>query len=239
MVSIAICDDMVQTRNEIAAIIHEKWNNLHTLFYFGDGRELVDHLEEGKKPIDIILLDVYMEGMNGIKAAQKVRAVDRNAVIIFLTASRDHMPYGYDVHALQYLLKPIDKDKLVCTLDEAIDMTTREDGWITIKNGWNYYKFSLADITHVTVENDNLLFHSLTHEPYKTRGTIKDGLDILQTHDFLQISAGCLVNPGHITNMDSLGKLITLTSKLTLTVPRRMMAQVATSFFTRQRGNTL
>ena len=71
---------------------------------FTDG----DEITEGYRPVyDIILMDVEMSFMNGMTAAQEIRKLDPEVVIIFITNMVQYAIQGYSVGALDYVLKPV------------------------------------------------------------------------------------------------------------------------------------
>lgn len=73
------------------------------------------------KPCDILLLDIEMAGLNGMQLAKKLRAGGDMLPIVFITGYSDYIAEGYDVEALHYLLKPVDKAKLYAVLDKFAD----------------------------------------------------------------------------------------------------------------------
>ncbi len=85
-----------------------------------NGNEAVSRFEA--EHCEIALLDIEMPGMNGLEAAERIRSQFPNAQIIFLTAfdEFDYAKKAIAVHALEYLLKPMDDNELMMTIDEAI-----------------------------------------------------------------------------------------------------------------------
>lgn len=63
------------------------------------------------KAFDILLFDVEMSGMDGVSAARKVRRENAAVQIVFITGYSDYIAEGYDVAALHYLMKPLNKEK--------------------------------------------------------------------------------------------------------------------------------
>lgn len=92
----------------IAINIIESENGDEFLFKYSDN------------PCDLLLLDIEMPGINGMELAKRLRANNDNLPIIFITGFSEFMSYGYDVRALHYLLKPVDKDKLFGVIDKYI-----------------------------------------------------------------------------------------------------------------------
>ncbi|MEM7563523.1 MAG: LytTR family DNA-binding domain-containing protein [Pseudomonadota bacterium] len=70
---------------------------------------------------DVILMDIRMPGMDGIQAARHISRLDQPPAVIFATAFSDHALEAFETHAVDYLLKPVKKDRL----EAAIDATTR------------------------------------------------------------------------------------------------------------------
>ena len=71
---------------------------------------------------DILLLDIEMPGMDGVTMARRIRKENETVQIVFITGYSEYISEGYEVAALHYLMKPVDKDKLFATLDP----TTRQ-----------------------------------------------------------------------------------------------------------------
>ena len=71
------------------------------------------------KDYDILLLDIEMEGMDGISLAKKLRQENDQVQIVFVTGFPDFMAQGYEVSALHYLLKPLEEEALCRVLDRA------------------------------------------------------------------------------------------------------------------------
>ena len=85
-----------------------------------DGIEVVGNAETGdeaykmivtSKP-DVVLLDVIMPGMDGVELAKKIREQNRDIAIVFTTGMTDYLQEGYEVAALHYLVKPLEKAKV-------------------------------------------------------------------------------------------------------------------------------
>lgn len=115
MIKIAVCDDDEKVLAETLELLkHYGKARLEADAYTG-GEAL---LEAGKK-YDILLLDIDMEGMNGIETARRIRAVDKDVKLIYITNYSDYTIFAFGVHAFAYLLKPVKPEELYAQLDEA------------------------------------------------------------------------------------------------------------------------
>lgn len=112
-IKIAICDDDPLQLKYIHSLV-QKWSNLVSvntdILLYSNAEELLFNYAPGC--FDVLLLDIQMTGENGISLAKRIRSFNDDAVIIFITAVSDYVFDGYDVGAVQYLLKPVNEDKL-------------------------------------------------------------------------------------------------------------------------------
>lgn len=82
---------------------------------------------------DLLLLDIEMEGINGMELAHKLRAGGDNIPIVFVTGFAEYMDEGYDVEALHYLLKPLDTDRFNRVLDRYADKKTVDNDSLIVE----------------------------------------------------------------------------------------------------------
>lgn len=127
MTKILIADDEPIERTIIERIIQKNFPENVELIEAVNGREAVKHY--GEEQCQIALLDIEMPGIGGLDAAEEIRKMDKDAVIIFITAF-DEFNYAkraISVHALEYLLKPVSEEELVTNIERAIWLTERAE----------------------------------------------------------------------------------------------------------------
>ncbi len=127
MIRILIADDEPIERTIIERMIKKNFPENVEIVNAINGREAVRFYEE--KQCQIALLDIEMPGINGLDAADQIRKYDKDAVIIFITAfdEFDYAKRAIQVHALEYLLKPVSEGELVANLEEAIWLTQKTE----------------------------------------------------------------------------------------------------------------
>ena len=117
---IALCDDDAVQREYLADLV-SAWaaeaglDVRLALFPSGEA-----FLARDLGQFSILLLDIEMPGMDGITLARGVRERNETAVIVFITGYAEYIAEGYDVSALHYLMKPVDKSKLFSVLEKAV-----------------------------------------------------------------------------------------------------------------------
>lgn len=95
------------------------WDSSVQVDVFLSGEMLLMHY----KPYDAVFLDIDMNGINGIETGKKIRQIDKEVKIIYLTSYRDYVSGAFMVHAFQYLLKPVSKTVMCNVLKEIFRYT--------------------------------------------------------------------------------------------------------------------
>lgn len=105
-ISVAVVDDLDRDMRHLLALLNrfqEENSVSFAVSTFTDGAALLD---ANVHDLDMILLDIQMAGIDGMKAAEALRAAGSDAVIIFVTKTAQYAVRGYSVQALGYLVKP-------------------------------------------------------------------------------------------------------------------------------------
>ena len=120
MYRIALCEDETIFSNaeeDICRDILERLQIEYHISTFDNSIDLLNALSRKEGQYDLLLLDIVMEGMDGMTLARRIREIDDEVRIIFITSSINYTLQGYDVNALHYLMKPVDKAKLAQLID--------------------------------------------------------------------------------------------------------------------------
>ena len=111
---IAITDDLNSEREKLSSAIIAPFEkvglNVGNIDEYTSGEELLRQFSAGR--YDLIFLDIYMGGMSGVETAKRIRAIDKNVMLVFVTTSNEFASESYALRANFYLLKPIRSDSL-------------------------------------------------------------------------------------------------------------------------------
>lgn len=136
MLNIAIVDDE-EAQAKLLSVYAAAWakqnNKVASVHTYSNAESFYFEWCENKS-FDVLLLDIQMDGMNGIELAKEIRKHDENLSIIFITGLSDYIQEGYEVSALHYLIKPVDEEKLYACLDRACIKVKREQPSIVINS---------------------------------------------------------------------------------------------------------
>lgn len=179
MLLIAVCDDIPIECADIAKQIETILKQSNTDFmikkFFG-GLELI----QSRESFDIIFLDIKMPNINGMELAKQIRKQGRQSLIIFITSASEYVFDAFDVEAFQYLLKPIQTDKLKNVLEKATKKMQIDANidFLMISANRQIQKVFLKDILYIESIGRIAKIHcnNGTLETYEQIGILEDKL---------------------------------------------------------------
>lgn len=226
--TISILEDQQVEAEHLKSLLN-KWS-LHTnseldFWEYSSGEEFFEKNNKTTYPsFSVFFLDIQMKEMNGLDVAKKLRKEGYQGPIIFLTAFREYVFHGYEVHAMNYLLKPVIEEPLFLCLDEiAKDLS-----------GNSYLYRSKQDIISIPYK-DILSFSSSLHyidiltvfDHFCQYTTLNNILEYLP-QEFIRIHKSCIVNMAHIYKVT--GSTIVLSNHMTTQIGRSYMKSVIAAF---------
>lgn len=149
MVNIVICENDKNDQEFVKSKVVDILGNLNIEYetkVYNSGESLI---EAYKNDADIILMDIQMDGIDGMETAREIRKVDDKVEIIFITSFVEYALEGYEVKAYRYLLKPVKYDDLKTSLINCLNDINLLKKSIVIKEGDTRVKLSLKDIMYI------------------------------------------------------------------------------------------
>ena len=184
---IAICDDERSQAEELRALVLA-WRKdagadcaveiFASAFLFA---------REGGRVFDILLLDVEMSGMSGLELARRLRADGDHAQLAFITSHFEFVAEGYEVEALNYLVKPVTREKLFAVLSRAAERLAVEP-----PSDGETVKLYESEILYVESFLHEMVIHAKGRE-YRVREPISAFEERLSA-DFFRVHRSYLVN---------------------------------------------
>lgn len=193
---IAVCDDERQYCEQMRLTIEKMYQSLDVIVdTYQTGRELLHQFATRK--YDVIFLDIEMPGIDGISLAKKLREMDEELRLVFLTSHLEYALKGYEVQALRYLTKPVQEDKLKEVLSYVMEQI-RSQKKIWIKTEAGEERVSVSAILYLEAQNQNILICT-AEQSYVVRYNLRDYERELRESGFFRIHRGYLVSLGKIT----------------------------------------
>ena len=175
---------------------------------------------------DVILMDIQMRFMDGMTAAEKIRELDREVIIIFITNRADYAIRGYQVDALDYVLKPVNYISFAQKMRRALErLGNRQQEQVVLNTRSGMLRVDTGKIYFVESEGHQLLYHTAIGDHY-VRGRMQDAEEMLSGRDFFRINKGCLVNMKHVDGVQD-GCCLVHGAKLLISRARRAQFMAA------------
>lgn len=159
-------------------------------------------LRDFKGQFDILLLDISMPYLDGMETARRVRETDREVLILFITNLAQYAIKGYEVDALDYIVKPVNYFAFSQRLMRAISrISDRETAYLAINQKTGVRKLDIRGIYYVESLNHNLTFHTRDGD-FTVFGSLKDMEQRLAEHHFVRCNKGYLVSLRHVDRIE-------------------------------------
>lgn len=151
-----------------------------------------------KMHFDIVFMDIKLVGLDGMEVARKLRAIDQEIVIIFVTNMAQYAIKGYEVDACDFAVKPVTYSDFYMKMRKAVKRVKRgQDDIITFKMTGSIVKISASNIYYVEVIKHDLIYHTVSGE-IKSHGTMREVEEKLNDYFFYRVHHSYLVNLQHV-----------------------------------------
>lgn len=172
---------------------------------FTNAFEAITFLQQ--QQVDLIFLDIKMPDINGIDF---LKSLTHPPLVIFTTAYAEHAVKGFELNALDYLLKPFALSRFLQACNKAQEIHSLRKGvieltdllYIFIKDGYEQVKVMLDDILYVEAAGNYTQINLKNNSSLSTRMTISDMLLILPERKFIRTHRAFIVSRDNITRFD-------------------------------------
>ena len=221
---IAITDDLNSEREKLSSAIVAPFEKvglkIGSIEEHTSGEALLKQFRAGK--YDLIFLDIYMGGMSGVETAKRIRAIDKNVMLVFVTTSNEFASESYAVKANFYLLKPIRQDSirqlsetLAQQMQSIRSVAALPDGTV----------IPLSSLVYTSCSGHYVNVYLVGSEPLKIRTTHKIMEETLSKYDeIISCNKGVLVSLANVAKLD--GENFTMINGDVVPISRRKLTQI-------------
>lgn len=195
MIRIAVCDDERPVRESIIKALKRYIadNGIEAEIYeFPSAESLLTSYPEG---LDLLLLDIYMPGMDGMDAANAIRQFDEEVCIIFITTMYQRAIEGYKVRAFGFIRKPVSYEEFSHEISAAVKQRNsrrEKDYFINIRSSGKTYRIPVSQISYCEVQG-HYISMCINGEIRVYRCSIRELEEQLGSYGFFRCHASYLV----------------------------------------------
>lgn len=154
------------------------------------------------KTYDLIFLDILMNGISGIEVARAIREIDADCLLIFISSSKEYALQGFEVRALDYLLKPLSAERFEKAMNLCQAELAKKIRYIEVKESRTLVKIPLNDIIYTDYYNHYIQIHTTSRlvRSYQQFDVFSPLL--LCYPQFLCCYRNCIVNMDHVSSVE-------------------------------------
>lgn len=201
MLKIAYCDDIKTDREKIISSlshIESKWNEEFEIESFSNGEDLCENLIENH--YDIVLLDILMDGIDGIEVATRIRSLGEDVLIIFISSYDNRLKEMFDFRTIAFIDKPLETEKLEEALRKAYNIIKKDNTNIfCYKKGGSLQYVPLKEIIYLESRRNEIIIHTNKYKDsyYNTISTVWAQLS--STNQFVMPHRSFIFNLSYVT----------------------------------------
>ena len=196
MIRVAVCDDFPETVTQVNEYLVE-YQQLRDVKLdiksFYNAEELWEYLR--RNPCDLVILDIELVKMNGVELGQLIRTElnDHTMKIVYISAKDCYDRQLFEVQPLNFLPKPIDKEKLFKMIDLTIDLLRDTERFFVFENKQGTFRIRFNDIIYFESFNHDIKIAAVSGN-YEFKSSLSEVLKQLSDSRFLQAHRSYIIN---------------------------------------------
>lgn len=160
-----------------------------------------DFLDDYRSDCDLIFLDIELPLFNGVDVARQLRKIDCVVTLVFITNMEQYAVNGYEVDALDFVVKPINYYRFSSMLRKALRLITRRgEKEIIVRSTGTITRLRASQIYYIEIRDHLLIYHT-DQGRIESWGKLSDVEAELADHHFVRCSSSHLVNLRHVISV--------------------------------------
>ena len=202
MIRIAVVEDEEKALEELLGLLERYQKEKQEIFDIKTYKNAVIFLTNYQPNYDLIFMDIQMPYMDGMQAAARLRELDTETCLIFVTNLANMAVKGYEVSAFDFVVKPVQYNVLFAKMNRTLDYLMKSKNQkIQIQSAGVRRLIQISDIIYVEVSNHQLVYHTENGD-YEVYGTMAKTRSQLEQYGFSLCNNCYLVNLHYVKNVE-------------------------------------
>jgi DNA-binding LytR/AlgR family response regulator len=184
---------------EVIGTFCEKNDSVNLKGSFSKASEALKYIR--KFPVDLLLLDIQMPDISGIDL---FKSLQKPPLVIFTTAYSNYAVEGFNLNAVDYLLKPIKYERFVDAIEKAAQMLPKQreaDSFLTVRSEYRLVKIPYLEIEYIEGLEDYVKIHLVGKRTILTRMNLKNMADKLPDTSFIRVHRSFIVPVNRLSSI--------------------------------------
>ncbi|MBO4990141.1 MAG: response regulator transcription factor [Clostridia bacterium] len=198
MLNISIVEDDEGSAKLLERYVKKYFDEIKENYRLTLYRDGLDFISDYKGNCNIVFMDIEMPHLNGMQTAKKLRAIDNNVSLIFITNIAKYALKGYEVDALDFMLKPVDYFNFSLKMEKAIRIQKKfEGGVFCLETEDGIVKLNLSDIYFIETDKHFVIYHT-DKGNFSVRASMKETEARFSKCGLIRCNSSYLVNLEHV-----------------------------------------
>jgi DNA-binding LytR/AlgR family response regulator len=199
MISVAVVEDEAGEADLLKTYLTRYGREAHEVFTVEHFPNAVVFLEHYTPKYDLVFFDIGLPHMDGMQAAARLRALDAQVTLIFVTNMAQFAVKGYEVDAFDFIVKPVVYDNFALKLHRALGkINAAKTRYILIASDAGKLRVDLGKLSYVEITGHKLVYHTQDGQ-IVSYGTLKQAEELIDDPLFFRCNSCYLVNLRQVT----------------------------------------
>lgn len=205
---IAIVEDDESCAEHLRKQLKKYQQDHHMIIQISSYSNGLNFIENYVADFDAVFMDIEMPLIDGIEVSRRLRGIDGKVPIVFITRHAQHAISGYDVSAVDFVIKPVEYDRLAKSIDKINEKNEARRSFITIVSKNHTVRIAHRDIVYVESFNHWCVFHTVSQNTHRMLISMKRLEEMVSRSGFLRCNNSYLINATYVTGWNKSGVVL-------------------------------